>query len=261
MIKDRRTQNFVLGAGRLYFAELDATGNLLGEQYFGDTPGFTLSVNTENVQKWTTDGPIAELGAEATTRVTRESNIQVEDITDSLYEWFLIALQQSVSQSASTVTAEPIAAATQGRYYQLGQDASNPTGVRSVSNVVVTDAVPTTYVEGTDYEVDLDLGRIYIIPGGGIVDGTALSVDYDVAAASRVQIASADTGAKRGALRFIADNTVGENRDLYAPQIQLRPNGELAMKSRDAWQQGQFSVSFERPPTGSAVYIDGRAVA
>ena len=40
----------VLGSGYLYFDEEDANGDLQGEVYMGDTPGFTLNVSTEKVE-------------------------------------------------------------------------------------------------------------------------------------------------------------------------------------------------------------------
>jgi hypothetical protein len=255
-------KNYVLGAGKLYFALEDANGNLLGERYFGNTPGFTISIESENLELFDSDGPIAEKVEDVQTQITRQITLTANDIGDDNLGLFVNGDLETVASSAGSVTDERHTV-SQGLIYQLGQSGSNPTGVRAVTNVVVNtdpDGTPTPATLGTDYTVDLETGRLEIVVGGGI-DNEEIGVDYDTVVGSRVRIVSSSLAAKTGALRFIAENTRGKNRDVYIPRIQLRPNGEFAWKSRDTWQEMQFSGEATKRGNLAAVYIDGRQVA
>ena len=156
----------------------------------------------------------------------------------------------------------------QGRYYQIGKSSSNPTGVRGISAVVVTNdatPTPTTFVETTDYTVDLTLGRLYVVPGGAIINGTNLLVDYTKAANSRTRHAGAvDLNARlRCALRFIANNTAGPNRDIWLPKVILMADGETQIKRDGNTGQVQkmgFKAMILKDETLASIYIDGRAV-
>jgi hypothetical protein len=110
----------------------------------------------------------------------------------------------------------------------------------------------------TDYTVDTDMGRIYIVTGGGISAGEPLSVSYSTLAKSRSQIITASTSTIDGALRFIATNPKGIQTDYYMPKVRLSPNGEFQLKG-DAWQQLSFNLEILKlSDTVEAVYADGR---
>lgn len=257
------TNQIVLGAGQLFFDPFDANGAKTGERYYGDTPGFSINVTSEKVEVFNSDTAIAELLANIATKVTRTATILAQDISVANLTTFALATLDSAAQSSSSVTDHPIAGVLQGRWYQIGVSSTFPTGARALSAVVVTNdaGTPVVYDLTTDYELDLDLGRIYIVVGGDIVDGTNLEIDYTKAAVAWDRISTGEALSARGALRYIADNTRGPNRDVYAPQVELRPNGDVAFKSRDTIQQLSFEASFEKPATGSALYIEGRPVA
>jgi|GEM_PF-1124890 len=66
----------------------------------------------------------------------------------------------------------------QGDYIALNNN-ENP--LLSIDGVVsVNNGITTVYVEGVDYTVDKNLGRIQIIPGGGIAPGTQILISYTV---------------------------------------------------------------------------------
>lgn len=257
------TKNIVLGAGHVYFDEL-VGGVLSGERYLAETPGFALTVASESLEDFSSDGPIAEKHLDVATRVTRDAAMQLKDMSAENFAMFLIGDLATKVTAAGSVTGGAINAGNgvkQGRWYQLGVSADLPTGVRKVSAVAIKDAIPTAYTVDVDYEIDLDLARIYIVPGGGIANNTVLLADYTRSETSWEQISSNDLGAKRGALRYVAANTSGTNRDLYLPAVVMKPDGELAFKSRDTVQQMGFNVAVSSPGDGrAAVYLNGRAV-
>lgn len=253
----------VVGAGRLFFEQTDGSGVPIegGEVYLGDSPGFSLTVENESIEDRSSDGPVAEKDVDVAIFVNRNFSLQTKNINVDNLALFVIGSVGTVTQTATPVVDEAIDGVQPGRYYQLGVSASNPTGVRGVTAVTVTDdTAVTTYVLDTDYELDAASGRIRIIPGGGIAADSDILVDYTPVANSRQQVTTDNLGAKYGRLRYIEDATFGQghSHDVFAPFVQMKPDGELAMKSRDTVQQMGWTVSVLTPVTGgSALYFDG----
>lgn len=205
-------QNIVLGAGKLYLALDSAAGVLGGERYLGDTPGFEISVQSQSQEYWGSDTAIAEKLEDVVTRVTRASTIQCNDISDENLALFVMGSINTITQSAGAVTEEAHTVIPD-YYYQLGTSAHSPTGVRDVTAVVVTDSTgATTHEAGTDYEIDLELARLHILPGGAIAAAgeEEVLVDYSTSAGSRTQVITDALVPQIGALRYVADNTRGE---------------------------------------------------
>lgn len=256
------TRNIVLGSGRVFFDKFDTNGDPTGERYVAETPGFAFTVNQESVEILSDDGPVAESLVNVTKQVTREFSLTTKNITDESLALFLIGEVASQSTTAGAVTGTAINGGNgvkQGHWYQLGVSANQPTGVRAITGVAIKEGV-TTHVAGTDYVLDADLGRIYIVPGGGIADDDVITADYTKTAVAWSEVTSSDLGAATGALRYVADNTAGENRDIYIPNCVMAPTGEAAFKSRDAAQTLGFTVKVQKPDDGRAsVYINGRA--
>lgn len=256
------TRNIVLGSGRVFFDKFDANGDPTGELYMAETPGFELTVSPESTEIFSDDGPVAESLINVTKSVSRNFAITTKNITDQSLALFLIATAGSQTTSAGAETATAInggKGVKQGHWYQLGVSAGRPTGVRAITTVAIKEGVTAKTVD-TDYVLDAALGRIYIVPGGGIDEGDILTADFTRTAVSWTEVASNDLGAAKGALRYVADNTAGENRDLYVPSCVLEPNGTAAFKSRDTAQTLGFTVKVQKPSDGrSSVYVNGRA--
>ena len=253
--------NIVLGAGKVFFELEDASGVLAGgERYLAETPGFAISVTPETLEDWSSDGRIAEKLLDITTQVNRGGTLTLKDVIADNVALFVAGAKSAVTQSATPVVDEPITL-YKDRWVQLGRSLANPTGVRNISAVnISTVAAPTTPLSAvTDYELDSALGRVRLLPGSAVVDATASLADYTPAAETRDRVASDQLGPKTGALRFIADNTAGTNRDLYIPKVQLAPDGELAWKSRDTVMQMQFQLRISTRAGYAQMYVDGRA--
>jgi len=252
------TTNLVLGAGYVYFDPEDSAGDLTGEKYWPETCSLTLNVTTEKTEIDSCDTPVAETLVSLVKKVTRGGQVSTKSMDDDSFVRFVQGESETVTQTATPVAAEDITAAQQGRYYQLGASTSNPTGVKNVTAVgVEPDGGGTPYTVTTDYVVNADEGRIYIVVGGGIADDTDIEVDYTPVANSRVRVKSAGSGAIRGALRFVADNTTGDNREVYIPQCELAPNGDLAFKDRDNAMTAVFDLNILTRDGYEQVYVDG----
>lgn len=250
--------NFVLGAGKVYFAPL-SSGVLGGEKLIQETPVFQYNVSTERVQEYSSDGATAELVVDVPTQVTRTGTFASRDISDYNLALFTLATAGTQTTTAGAVTDDPVnggVALAVDTYYQIGLTAKPHVGVRAITDFVLSTGA-TTYDVTDDYTIDLTTGRLYI-PAGSSAIGAICVADYNTTNASWGEVVSTDSGAAEGAIRFIADNTTGDNRDYYFPSVIIGGDGDNALKSREQIQQLGFSFSIKKPSSGAAVYIDGR---
>lgn len=253
--------NFVLGAGRVYFAR--RTNNVLGgEKLMAETPNFGYSVDSETIEEYTSDGPTAELALSLPSKVTRTGEFACRDVNDFNLALFTLGVASSQTTAAASISDDPINGGLPlegDTYYQLGLDAKPNVGVRGIANFVLngTGGTPIAPNDGENYVVDLTTARLYIPPGSSAI-GIVCTADYDTTAKSWGEVVSNDDGPANGALRFVSDNTTGANRDYYFPDVTLVPAGKLELKSRDKVQELGFSFSILKPSDGASVYIDGR---
>lgn len=255
--------SYVIGKGKLFFdkypdgASIDDTTVGEGELFFGNCPSFTVNNTPEVLEHMSSTGGIKEVDYSTQTGVTRSVSFTCDNINaDNIAKLFLGEASDLVQASAVGAVTN-IAVAKRGRYYQLGATPSNPGGVRNVSNVVVSDTVPTTITQAGNYTVDLTLGRIYIEANAPDINDIEINVTYDVAAETRSTVVSGNK-VIHGALRFVADNPEGENRDYYYPFVQLSPDGAFDLIGDD-WQTISYTASVNKKGTSNQVYIDGRA--
>ena len=257
--------NLTVPKGKIYFDPfVPGTTTKTGERYFGNTPTFTISTSTESLDHFSSEGGIKEKDRSLAISTTRTGTLSTDNVDAENLAILLFGEAATLTFSASTVTDEAHADVIQGRYYQLGESDLVPSGARGLvvhtapSTKVVVKTGSTTHTEGEDYEIDMELGRLYIVPGGGIADGDDITVSYKVGAHTREQVISGDDSIE-GAIRFVADNPVGVNRDVYIPRVKLTPNGDFVLKS-DTWQEMQFNLEVLKLNGRVAIYADGRPV-
>ena len=117
-------------------------------------------------------------------------------------------------------------------------------GKKEISSVVVTDATgTTTYVENTDYEVDLKDGLLKVVSTGAITDGEALLVDYDHAVVTIKRADAATSTTLKGDIFFAGDPPAGRKIDVKG-YVSLLPDGDLALISED-WMEFGFTAEFQ----------------
>lgn len=138
-----------------------------------------------------------------------------------------------------------------------------PTNGSTVTDGAATweDAGTLLMVAGTDYNTDLDLGRLQILATVGAV-ATPIVVDYSRPAKTWEQVKTGSTGELYGALRIVADNASGENRDFYMPKVTLQPNGDLPIiQDGTDYASMTFQLEVLKPANAEAIYMSGRPAA
>lgn len=125
----------------------------------------------------------------------------------------------------------------------------------TVSGATLTGGSASGVIGATlNYTVDLARGRIYILETApDVADGDDLEVQYDLGTSTRATVIDDNTSVE-GALRFIADNPKGTDKDYFWPRVKLTPNGEYPLKG-ETWQTMTFNFAVLKPDVGNRVYV------
>lgn len=147
----------------------------------------------------------------------------------------------SSAAAVTTITAD--ATGVGGNAITLAKVAATPANITaSAATLAGGSAVGTeAVVEAGNYEIDAVTGRVLLLDNAlHLVEGDDLTFTYDSAAGTEEIVISAGT-IIQGRLEFFADNAAGENRDYLWPYVQIRPDGDFALKGDD-WQNMTFSL-------------------
>lgn len=255
-----RQKGYTLGAGKLYFNR-EVDGEPTGEYYIGNTTSLTGSTDEEREEHYSSDEKERARDASVVTRSDNGIGFTTDDIQPENLA-MLWKGTADVLTVAAIATVEETIKVRKGRWYQLGEGPTNPTGHRAITLTSVTDdgdvAIPGGN-GGVNFEVDTDLARLFIKEDAtGVEDGDSLTITYAVKASSRTVIISKGETI-RGSLRYIADNTQGENRDDFWPLVEISPDGDYEFKG-DSWSEMSFSGEVIKKPGYEKHYTDGRAV-
>lgn len=255
MAVTERMPAVVMGKGDLYFARLRADGTYGGELHLGETPGFSIGVSVTKTEMMGSGcGTANQVIASAVTAVERTASIEFSSMTFENYRLALSGEIETVTQAATPVVDENHLDVSVGTWIKLGATAANPVGVGEVSVATVDGATADT-----DYTVNLKRGMIYIVPGGAIESGDDIEISYTPVAKTYTRVKTGAKTQETGRLRFESCNTVGGNKDVVLPHVELTLSGDLAFKGDD-FITGTFEASILKPANAEAIYINGVAV-
>lgn len=254
-------QNQVLGRGKLYF-ELYAPGTFIGqgERYLGNTPSLSLRAIATGVDEFDSTDETKE--KTETTIIQRDlaASFTADDVSnENLSAWFATS-RSSITQGAADNQTETLTLFPD-RWYQLGRDANPIMGLRNVANVRAS--IAAAPLNNTlNFRFDRSNGRLYVLPDAQDVETTGTEVDlvYDLGSSAR-QTLIYKTQKIRGALRYIADNTEGNNPTYYFPYVVLRPESDFSLKADD-WQKLGFTVDvLKMDPATDRVYLESEVTS
>lgn len=262
--------NYTLGRGEVFFARfIDDDKTPGGERYVGNTPELSLTIEQEVLDHFSSDHGIREKDESIALQVNRTGTMSTDNVNTENVALFFFGSAATVVEAGGVITDELVPDVQQGLHYQLGVSANRPAGAKGLAGqtddsnsegvdpiVVAATSNSADYVEGTDYTVDYELGRLFIIEGGGIVNGTDLHVTYVIKASTYSRVISGSQPVE-GAMRFIAFNPTGDDIDYYFPWVKVSPNGDYALKS-DEWQTIPYNIEVLKRSDREAIYADGR---
>lgn len=252
-------KNYVVGKGKVYFDPfVVGTTTKTAERYLGNTPELSTSSDEETLDHFDADSGLNVKDESVTIEKTVTGQFVTDNIDmDNAAMFFGGTVEDQVIASATGVTETHNAKL--GRYVQLGINASNPTGARAITTLVITKA-GTPVVATNNYEVDLALGRVYIEPDAVDIDADdPLLYTFNITGSTR-RIMEGAGQEVRGSMRFISANPVGPQKDFYWPYVKLTPNGDFNLKS-DEWLQMPFTFEvLKLNDTTERVYVEERTV-
>lgn len=270
------TQKYTLGRGEVFFNKFKPGTNIgEGERYLGNTPEYSLTNDVETLDHFNSDRGLREKDESVLLEISSSGSMNCDNISGENVALFFLGNLLTKSSTSVTAQKEVFTAWKRGHTLQLGTTDNTPTGVRKVSNVKVGKAASGASVDlssdinsmagvtvidaAGNYEVDAELGRLYIEPTSAEINGDIkLVVQFDVAAQSRQMVVSSND-VVQGSLRFVAHNAKGENKDYFFPKVTLSPDGDYNLKGDD-WQSMGFTFEALKLPGRERVYIDIRAV-
>lgn len=260
-------KNYTLGRGRVFFDRFAANavvtaltrGN--GERYLGNTPEFSMTSESEDLEHYDSDSGVRVKDGAVQLTLNRSGSFTCDNISAENIALYFLGNTSTVTQTSSIGVVETFSAGVKrGMFYQLGVSETRPAGVRGVANVVLKKGAgfTTTILATNNYEVDETRGRILILAGApDIADDSVIQVTCDYLANTREQVVSKSSSIY-GSIRFVADNPTGANRDFFLPYVKLAPDGDYNLKG-DEWQTMGFTMEILKKASNvDALYIDGQ---
>lgn len=253
-----KNQNYTLGRGKLYFSRFNAGTQVPeGFEYVGNTPELSFTIESENLDHFSSDSGVREKDASVPLQTNRTGTFTTDAINPDNIAYFFFGAKSLVTIVGGAVTDESVPNVVEGRYYQLGRTDGNPVGNRGITTVSVDIAPSTPVVASGNWEVDLTTGILHILkPAAAIADGDDLLVSYTITAGTRELILSGSEPVE-GALKFIADNPEGHDFNYDMPWVKITPNGDYNLKGEE-WQIIPFNLEILKRSANEAIYIDGQ---
>lgn len=254
-------QNYTLGRGMIYFAKfLPGTTTPGGERYLGNTPEFSLTIESENLDHYSSDAGIREKDDSVILQTDRSGALTTDSINPDNLSLFFFGSKDVVSVTAAAAQTDTFTGSPAGMAVQLGTSNLSPSGARNVENVVLTPSPSSPALTAlTDYTIDLVRGRVLFEDTPNVRALTQVAFAFDVKASSRNRVISGSQPIE-GSLRYVANNPKGDNFDYFMPWVKLAPNGDFQLKA-DEWQTVPFSIEVLKKPGYEAIYCDGQPFA
>lgn len=253
------TQNYTLGRGKVHFSRFKpGTQEPEGFRYIGNTPEFSLTIESETLDHFSSDEGIREKDDSVPLEVTRSGSLTTDNIDPENVALFFFGSASTVTQTLVAPAPEMLTDVKAGHSYKLGVTALTPAGVFGINATgLVVEKGATALVATTDYLIDLDAGIITFVEGGAVVDGDDIEVTYGLRASTRSRVISGSEPVE-GAMIYRTFNPKGEDVVFYLPYVKVTPNGDYALKG-DEWQTIPMSLEVLKPSVAGteAIYRDG----
>ncbi|ARB05716.1 tail length tape measure protein [Synechococcus virus S-ESS1] len=251
-------RNYTLGRGKVHFARFKPGTQVPdGFFYIGNTPEFSLTIESESLDHFSSDEGIREKDDSVPLEVNRTGSLTTDNIDPENVALFFFGSSSVITQAAVASATETLTGIKAGHSYKLGVGPTNPAGYMGIDTTGFTVEVGVTpLVVDVDYTMDFDNGVITFLPDSVLaVDAADVDVTYAVAASTRSRVISGSEPVE-GAMMYITKNPKGTDCTFYMPYVKVMPNGDYALKG-DEWQQIPLALEVLKPLTGEAIYRDG----
>lgn len=222
--------NLLLGKGKLYFDRfLDGTMTRTGEQDLGNCTTFETTTTDTIKEKYESMDGLGLLYGRANTQRKVELKITGDEFSVENVATAAMGTTASLVQTSGTVATGSeetfTTAAILGRWYPLAH--------RKVSTVIVKDS-SATLVLNTDYQIDAERGRIYLMPTSPtIIAGDSVKASYAYAAVTLQYVQGGTSPKIEGFLRFVGDPVSGPIYEGEFWHLSINSNGAMGFIADD----------------------------
>jgi hypothetical protein len=251
-------QNYTLGRGKVHFARFKTgTQTPDGFFYIGNTPEFSLNIESQTLDHYSSDEGIREKDDSVPLEVNRTGSLTTDNIDPKNVALFFFGTDSTVTVSSATGIVDALTTVKQGHSYKLGSTSTNPAGYFGVAAVTAaTNPGAVSLVIDVDYTFEALTGTITFVEGSAVAtEGIDIDVTYNVAASTRSRVISGSEPVE-GAMMYVTKNPKGDDSTFYMPYVKITPNGDYALKG-DEWQQIPLQLEVLKPVGQEAIYRDG----
>ena len=152
-------QNYTLGRGKIYFSRFKpGTTTPAGFRYIGNTPEFNMTIESENLDHFSSDQGIREKDDSVPLEVSRTGSMTTDSIRPENVALFFFGTASKITTVGSAGLEETLTDVLKGSSYRLGITAANPAGILgldpnafnvSAEGASLTDATATLTVSST----------------------------------------------------------------------------------------------------------------
>lgn len=268
--------DYTIGRGVVYFSEVNAGGFPVAFRDLGNSPNFSFAAEVENQEHQSSRAGLKVTDKKVNVAVSASITFDLDEFNlDNLAIWFLGNTDTFATTAGAVVGVQNIKLYTPdasrpelalGKWYDLYERDDFSSGAAYPGNAADVRAYniaaagfaldktgsATPRTEGTDYEVDRVMGRVYLYDTAAnrayFPTGLeTLDVDFTITAATIEQVSGLTQSEVSGALKFIqlnaANNSVQKEFQIHA--VSLTPDGDNPLISDDFGVMS-FSGSAER---------------
>jgi len=180
---------------------------------------------------------------------TPQVTLGFDDISDDLWQMIFRGTTTAINESGGTASAEDLVSVDGGWVDLANRNITTWTSLTGAS------ATPT-YVDGTDYEAELNHGMVFTRPGGSIGDGTDLEANYTYLAVTGYRVAGNQLDELRAEITLLGVNRAsGVPVKVLVREGVLTPDSQPDFMSSTEFVAAAFSGTMVTPSGQSNAYF------
>jgi hypothetical protein len=265
------TSDYSLGRGAVYFAAIDATTGLpLSYRQLGNAPEFSITVETETLEHQSSLEGLKTVDKEVIISQAITATLSLDEINFENLS-LLLSGEASTETNITAVASQFYDNVELGRWYDIyDNNGERAYDITANGDVAVTTGASSAgqgsaLQVGTDYELDLVMGRVFVLTGGNISAGDVINIAL-TANGTTAPLGSLDTveaftqSSVTGALKFVAENPANANKktEYQFHKISLKAEGDFSLIGDD-WSVMQLNGKAEKN-SGTASQVSGKTL-
>ncbi len=262
------TEDYNLGRGIVYFSDLD-TGDLpTGYRDLGNAPEFNVTVEVETLEHQSSREGLKKVDKEVTISQDVSVSFQLDEINNENLALFFSG-EKATHVNPTVAGFGPAVIVNDGdlglgRWYDIHDAATPRERAYDVEDANITlettEAVPITLAIDVDYELDIEMGRIFTLSTSALLataigtgDGLKITLAADAGAQTPIDEVRGLTKTNViGALKFISENPADNDRstEWEFHKMSLKAEGDFSLIGDEFSVEG-FTASAETNETSS----------